>query len=329
MTLLDNVTYEVIVTFFKHKSEALQKYKDYMKFIKVQHGVKVIKTFRSDRRGEYTSAEFQCFLAEQGTHHELTVHDSSVQNGAAERFFCMSIMRALAMLIRSGLPTYLWTYAMHHAVWLWNCTGSRITSDTTPYECITGEKPDLMDLREWYCKVWVRMENCRKLELRTDEGHFIGYSTESKGLIIYWPQRRTTTVKRNVIWDTSMLEPANDELPPNWLIDLISGSTEDEKVPLDIDNAVPSQGPTPADLAYDGTLPIDPAPAVEPNDTMHPAPAAPPAQDADASVLTVPLVPPVTPPHMHSMPVAPPDAPRARWNLQPSRYTSEKLASGT
>ncbi|TFY76154.1 hypothetical protein EWM64_g7858 [Hericium alpestre] len=186
---------------------------------------------------------------------------------------------------------------MHHAVWLWNRMGSHITGDMMPYECITGDKPGLMDLKEWGCKVW----------------------------------HPTTTVEQNIVWDTSVLEPANDELPPSWLIDLFSGSTEDEEVTLDVGDAASSQGLKPADLTYDGTLSIEPVPAVESNDAAHvPAPAMPTMQDTDVNAPAAPLAPPVTPPctGTQSMPVAPPDASRAHWNLQPSRYM-RMLDSGT
>ncbi|TFY76187.1 hypothetical protein EWM64_g7826 [Hericium alpestre] len=94
MTLLDDATYEVLISFLQHKSKAFDKYVNYEKFVQVHRGVSVIQTFRSDRGGEYTSLAFEDHLAKQGMHHEKTVHGSSSQNGAAERFFCMSVTYA-------------------------------------------------------------------------------------------------------------------------------------------------------------------------------------------------------------------------------------------
>ncbi|TFY76442.1 hypothetical protein EWM64_g7571 [Hericium alpestre] len=148
MTLLDDATYEIMISFLRAKSEAFGKYQTYEKFIQVHRGVTVIKNFRSDRGGEYTGMEFEDHLAKQGTHHEKTVHDSSSQNGAAERFFCTSVMHTLAMLLALGLPKFLWTNAMQHAVWLWNRTRGKITGDRTPFERIFGDKPDLSNLHE-------------------------------------------------------------------------------------------------------------------------------------------------------------------------------------
>ena len=44
-----------------------------------------IKTLFTDRGGEYTSKEFEEYLAKKGTKHRLTMHDTPEQNGVAER----------------------------------------------------------------------------------------------------------------------------------------------------------------------------------------------------------------------------------------------------
>ncbi|TFY74079.1 hypothetical protein EWM64_g9934 [Hericium alpestre] len=49
MTLLDDATYEVLISFLQHKSEAFDKYVNYEKFVQVHRGVSVIQTFHSDR----------------------------------------------------------------------------------------------------------------------------------------------------------------------------------------------------------------------------------------------------------------------------------------
>ncbi|TFY74272.1 hypothetical protein EWM64_g9740, partial [Hericium alpestre] len=244
MTLLDDATYEVLISFLRHKSKAFDKYVNYEKFVQVHRGVSVIQTFRSDRGGEYTSLAFEDHLTKQGTHHEKTVHDSSSQNGTAERFFRMSVTRALAMLLAAGLPKFLWAATMQHAVWLWNRTGGKITGNQTPYEQVFGEKPDLSDLHEWGCLVWVRIENRRKLDVHADEGKFVGYSSESKGILVYWPRKRSITVERNVIWDDAALPPMSDAPADNWLIELFDGHAPEEWVAIDGDDAVLRDTPT-------------------------------------------------------------------------------------
>jgi transposase InsO family protein len=74
-----------------------------------------IKMLFSDRGGEYTGKEFEGYLANPGTKHQLTVHDTPQQNGVAERLNCTLVEKARAMLYESKLPKFLWGYAVLHA----------------------------------------------------------------------------------------------------------------------------------------------------------------------------------------------------------------------
>ncbi|KAA1476185.1 hypothetical protein DENSPDRAFT_784522 [Dentipellis sp. KUC8613] len=90
---------------------------------------------------------------------------------------------------------------MQYAVW---CrTGSHSFPGPSLHEHATGIVPDLSDLHEWGCRVWVRIEGRRKLEPQADEGRFVGYSTVSKGALVYWPGKRSITVEHNIAWDDS------------------------------------------------------------------------------------------------------------------------------
>ena len=56
----------------KHKSEVLEKFKEWEAAVTNQADCK-IKTLRTDNGGEYTSTEFEDFLKEKGIRHETTV----------------------------------------------------------------------------------------------------------------------------------------------------------------------------------------------------------------------------------------------------------------
>ena len=55
----------------RHKSEALEKFKEFKNEVQNQHG-KSIKTLRSDRGGEYLSQSFDELLKECGIVSQLT-----------------------------------------------------------------------------------------------------------------------------------------------------------------------------------------------------------------------------------------------------------------
>ncbi|THH13391.1 hypothetical protein EW146_g6815 [Bondarzewia mesenterica] len=164
------------------------------------HRDQKIGTLCSDRGGEYEDEDFNCHLKANGTRHELTVHDSPQQNGRAECLNGTLVTCAIAMLLQAGLPKFLWAEAINHCVWVWNRTGTRALAGKTPVEAATGRRPDLRDLHEWGCRVWVKVEGRGKLDAKADEGHFVGYDAQSKGYRIYWPSKRHVSVEHNVVF---------------------------------------------------------------------------------------------------------------------------------
>ena len=68
----------------KHKSEVLDKFKEFEVTTTNDVG-RATGTLRRDNGGEYLSTEFQNYLKEKRTRHELTVPNSSQQNGVSER----------------------------------------------------------------------------------------------------------------------------------------------------------------------------------------------------------------------------------------------------
>ena len=72
-----------------------------------------IKLLVLDHGGEYTSKEFNDYLAKQGTNHRLTVHDTPESNGVTEQLNRTLVERTHAMLLNSKLPKHLWGYAIY------------------------------------------------------------------------------------------------------------------------------------------------------------------------------------------------------------------------
>ena len=125
-----------------------------------------IKALRTDRGGEYLSEEFQQHLKAASTEHRLTMHDTPTQNGVAERLNQTLIEKVCAMLHMSGLPMTLWGEAVRHTVWLKNHTSTRALEGITPLQAVTSKQPDLSQIQEWGCAVWVHTVGALKLEPR-------------------------------------------------------------------------------------------------------------------------------------------------------------------
>src|SRR5882762_1026817 len=87
----------------RRKSDTFQAYKEYEAWCRTQMGVP-IKALRTDRGGKYLSKAFQQHLKAAGTEHQLTVHDTPVQNGVAKHLNRTLIEKVHTMLHASGLP---------------------------------------------------------------------------------------------------------------------------------------------------------------------------------------------------------------------------------
>lgn len=71
----------------------------------------------------------------------------------------------------------------------------------TPFEATFGKKPDLRDVHEWGKTIWVRIEGGTKLGGRVRKGQWISIDEQSKSVRIYWPDKKSMTVERNVYYD--------------------------------------------------------------------------------------------------------------------------------
>ncbi|PIL25727.1 hypothetical protein GSI_11477 [Ganoderma sinense ZZ0214-1] len=181
----------------KEKNQAFPAYKKLDVEVETQEGHK-IKVLHTDNGGEFTSNEFITYLESRGTKPDTTVHDTPEQNGVTERTNCTLAKHARAMLVDSGLPQYLWPYALLHSTWLKNRTSTCVLDGKTPYEVRYGEKPDLRGLKPFSAKVWVHLEHASKMQPKAVEGCFVRYAENEKGYLVYWPGRNKVSTERNV-----------------------------------------------------------------------------------------------------------------------------------
>jgi transposase InsO family protein len=182
----------------KTEAETLGYYRDFEASMKTQHDVD-IKVFGIDRGKEYTGGAFDKHLASKGTTRQLTPHDTPQLNGAAERLNGTIAGQMRALLLASGLPKSFWGLAVMYVIWLRNRTPTKKTAPKSPYEVMTGEKPDLSRARKFGSRVWVRVRGGSKLDERGVEAKWVGPSVETPdGHKIYWPSKGTVTVERDV-----------------------------------------------------------------------------------------------------------------------------------
>jgi hypothetical protein len=110
-----------------------------------------------------------------------------------------------ALLVSSGLILSLWGEALMHSVWLKNRTSTKALDGKTPYEAMHKTTPDLSNLPEWGCHVWIHDCSTGKLSTCAKPARWIGYDQHSNGHRIFWPEKRNVSVERSIRFSTAGL----------------------------------------------------------------------------------------------------------------------------
>lgn len=102
ITLIDDCSCFTYVCLLRTKDEAFNKFKKYKNLVENQKE-KRIKTFRSDRGGEYFPESFTKFCEDNGIIHQRTTPYSPQMNGTAERKDMTYIDIVNSMLLNADL----------------------------------------------------------------------------------------------------------------------------------------------------------------------------------------------------------------------------------
>ena len=212
VTFVDDYSRYVTVFMIKSKSEAFDKFVDFVIMSENKFGVKVqdfelegelglkLKKFRSDGGGEYISNRFLEFCNWRGIEKQITVPYTPQQNGVAERMNRTLVEMARSMLHHANCSLDLWAEAVSTAAYLRNRCPTAAFQGATPFERWCGEKPDVEHLRIFGCHVYTHVpdEKRRKLEPKAMRGVFVGYPDGTKGYKIFIPETKKMLCSRDV-----------------------------------------------------------------------------------------------------------------------------------
>src|SRR4051812_45289687 len=101
------------------------------------------------------------------------------------------------------MPLKFWDEAFLTAVYLINRTPSRVIKNQSPLERLFGTKPNYTFLRIFGCAVWpnLRPFNKHKLEFRSKQCAFLGYSILHKGYKCLDISSGRVYISRDVVFD--------------------------------------------------------------------------------------------------------------------------------
>ncbi|CAI7762085.1 unnamed protein product [Closterium sp. NIES-53] len=166
---------------------------------------------RSERGGEFLGKEFTKFVDGKGIVHDLTCPYTLQQNGMAEREMRTTVKSVRTMLLHMGVQHHLWHLALRQAVWVRNCLERSTTPPgTTPYQLLSGKKPDLSLARVWGCMVQFMVRGQQrggKLAPKARWGLHLGVSLESKGWeVLDLTDNKVVTSVEVIFYETLSLE---------------------------------------------------------------------------------------------------------------------------
>ncbi|KAK1665796.1 hypothetical protein QYE76_053955, partial [Lolium multiflorum] len=162
LVIVDDYSRYTWVYFLKTKDETQQIFIDFATEVQRQHNL-LIMAIRSDNGSEFKNYTLNDFLSDEGIRHQYSTYHTPQQNGVAERK-----NRTLMDMARSMMAEYksrynFWAEAISTACHSSNRLYLRKGLNKTPYEILTGNKPNIS-----YFKVFGSLE-----------GIFVGYGAES------------------------------------------------------------------------------------------------------------------------------------------------------
>jgi len=195
----DSTGYRVIY-FIKHKSDVLDKLKQFVNLVETRHQRRV-KTLHVDNGREYCNEATVKYLCSKGIMLETTAPYTPEQNGRAERDNRYIVECARTMLHAKGLPENLWAEAMNTACYILNRTPTVTNKGVAPYEAWTGKKSRLDHIKIFGSDAFVHVPKQlrEKWDSKSEKMVLVGYQADSCNYRMYNPRTGKIIVSRDVV----------------------------------------------------------------------------------------------------------------------------------
>jgi hypothetical protein len=174
---------------------------------------------RSDNATEFKNYTLNDFLSDEGIRHQYSSPYTPQQNGVAERKNRTLMDMARTMLAVFKFPYNFWAEAINT-----KCHATHKGLNKTPYEILTGKKPNIKYFWVFGCKCFYLKKGVHlsKFDSKALEGIFVGYAAESHALRIFDKEFACVVEVYNVRFDEndgSRVEQSGvcdvgDEIPP-------------------------------------------------------------------------------------------------------------------
>jgi hypothetical protein len=187
----------------KFKSEVFQKFNEFQTLVERLFNRKII-TVQTDWGGEYE--KLHSFFRKTGISHHVSCPHAHQQNGSAERKHRHIVEVGLSLLAQASMPLKFWDEAFLAATFLINRIPSKVIANSTPLERLFQIHPKYTSMRIFGCACWpnLRPYNRHKLQFRSKECVFLGYSNLHKGFKCLDISTRRIYISRDVVFDENI-----------------------------------------------------------------------------------------------------------------------------
>jgi hypothetical protein len=194
-----------------HKSDVCSIFLQFQKYVERFFNSK-IKIIQSDWGGEYRS--LNKILTNLGISHRLSCPHTHQQNGAVERKHRHIVETGLALLSHAHVPFEYWEQAFQTACYLINRMPTPLLKNSSSYEILFQTSPDYKLLRIFGCACWpnLRPYNSHKLQPRSVQCIFLGYSIRHKGYQCFNLKNGRLYISRDVVFEETIF-PLQTPLP--------------------------------------------------------------------------------------------------------------------
>ena len=154
LVIVDDFSRYTWVMFLGDKSETPEVFKTFARRAQREYNSPIVK-IRSDNGTEFKNMKIEEWCDEEGIKHEFSATYTPQQNGVVERKNKTLITLARAMLDDYGTSERFWAEAINTVCHASNLVYLHRLLKKTPYELITGKKPNISYFRVFGCKCFI------------------------------------------------------------------------------------------------------------------------------------------------------------------------------
>jgi len=177
--------------FLLEKSKTFYHFKCFKTLVEKEVGMS-IKCLKTDRGGEFNSAEFNTSCKQHRVKRQLTAAYTPQQNGVAERKNRTVMNMVRAMLTEKKVPKIFWLEAVRWMIHVLNRSPILAVKDMTPEDAWSREKPSVDYFKVFGCAGHVHIPDAKrnKIEDKSVSCVLFGVSSESKGYRMFDPVKK-------------------------------------------------------------------------------------------------------------------------------------------